>query len=231
MRLNCRVVSGSSGSRPGNSQTAGRAMRYQSRSNSNSSGESIAKRSLRPLPCSMRSSMRSESMSDTISGAQRGLILRPGGRLQQPCDLLQAQDHRDLARLPHEREVPCHLGAVERHGEEETQRRNRAIDARRTHAGLRLMQLEKAKILRRGRIRRAAEKGCERPDVPDIVVARLLDEVAHRHVFDHASAQRADGLITHRGAPVLRWRLIDPLDSQDRTPGLSPAPAYLVTSL
>src|SRR5712664_3436049 len=72
------------------------------------------------------------------------------------------------------------------------------------------MQLEKAKILRPGRIRRAAEKGCERPDVPDIVVVRLLNEVAHRHVFDHAPAQRADGLITHRGAPVLRWRLIDP---------------------
>src|SRR6202023_1991149 len=107
-------------------------------------------------------------------------------------------------------EVPCHLGAVERHGEEETQRRNRAIDARRTHAGLRLMQLEKAKILRRGRIRRAAEKSCKCPDVPDIVVVRLLDEVAHRHVFDHAPAQRADGLITHRGSPVLRWRLIDP---------------------
>src|SRR5258708_9959449 len=115
-----------------------------------------------------------------------------------------------VAEDPHEREVPCHLGAVERHGEEETQRCTRAIDARRTHAGPRLMQLEKAKILRRGRIRRAAEKGCECPDVPDIVVARLLDEVAHRHVFDHASAQRADGLITHRGAPVLRWRLIDP---------------------
>src|SRR5712664_4459861 len=106
--------------------------------------------------------------------------------------------------------MPCHLGAVERHGEEETQRHNRAIDARRTRAGLGLMQLEKAKILRRGRIRRAAEKGCECPDVSDIIVARLLDEVAHRHVFDHALAQRDDGLITHRGAPVLRWRLMDP---------------------
>src|ERR1700675_1261150 len=91
------------------------------------------------------------------------------------------------------------------------------------------MQLEKAKILRRGRIRRAAEKGCKCPDVPDIVVARLLDEVAHRHVFDHAPAQRADGFITHRGAPVLRWRLLEPLDSQDRTPGLSSSPAYFVT--
>jgi hypothetical protein len=35
----------------------------------------------------------------------------------------------------------------------------------------------------------------ESPDVPDIVVARLLDEVAHGHVFDHAPAQRADGLL------------------------------------
>jgi hypothetical protein len=33
------------------------------------------------------------------------------------------------------------------------------------------MQLEKAKIFRRGRIRRAAKKGCERPDVPYIIVA------------------------------------------------------------
>src|ERR1700719_4699240 len=91
------------------------------------------------------------------------------------------------------------------------------------------MQLEKAKILRRGRIRRAAEKGCKCPDVPDIVVVPLLDEVAHRHVFDHAPAQRADGFITHRGAPVLRWRLLEPLDSQDRTLGLSLSPAHLVT--
>ena len=45
-------------SRPGNSQITGRAMRYQSRSRSNSLGESIAKGSLRPLPCSIGSSRR-----------------------------------------------------------------------------------------------------------------------------------------------------------------------------
>src|SRR5712675_2764831 len=70
------------------------------------------------------------------------------------------------------------------------------------------MQLEKAKILRRGRIRRAAEKGCERPDVPDIVVARLLHEVAHRHVFDHAPAQRWAS--RSLGAPVLRLECLNP---------------------
>src|SRR5260370_7503463 len=83
-------------------------------------------------------------------------------------------------------------------------------------------------MLRRGRIGRAAEKGCKRPDVPDIVVARLLDEIAHRHVFDHAPAQRADGFITHRGAPVLRWRLLEPLDSQDRTLPFSLSPPHPV---
>src|SRR5262245_34816195 len=106
--------------------------------------------------------------------------------------------------------MPRHLGSVEGHGEEEAQRRNRSVDARRTHAGLRLMQLKAAKVLRRGSIRRAAEESCEGPHVPDIIVACLLDEVAHAHVFDHTPAQRADGLLTHRGAPVLR-EVIDPL--------------------
>src|ERR1700731_5175261 len=96
-------------------------------------------------------------------------------------------------------------------------------------AGPGLMQLEAAKILRCRRIRRTAEESCEGLDLSDIVVVRLLDEVAHRHVFDHAPAQRADGFITHRGAPVLRWRLIEPLDSQDRTLGLSLSPAHLLT--
>ena len=67
------------------------ATRYQSRSSSNSCGESIAKRSLPPL--------------------RRGL--------QQPRHLLGAEHGRQLARLPHECEVPGHLGAVERHGEKE----------------------------------------------------------------------------------------------------------------
>jgi hypothetical protein len=31
----------------------------------------------------------------------------------------------------------------------------------------------------------------------------FFDEVAHRHVFDHALTQRADGFLAHRGAPFL----------------------------
>src|SRR6201987_5972865 len=89
--------------------------------------------------------------------------------------------------------MPGHLGAVERHGEKEAQRRNRAVDARRTYASPGLMQLKTAKILRDGLIRRTSQKHCERLDLPDIVVARLFDEVAHRHIFDHALAQGVAG--------------------------------------
>jgi hypothetical protein len=54
------------------------------------------------------------------------------------------------------------------------------------------MRLEAAKVLGHCCIRRAAEKGCKGSDVTDIVVACLLDEIAHAHVFDHALAQWAD---------------------------------------
>ena len=76
--------------------------------------------------------------------------------------------------------------------------------------------LEAAKILRCCCLGRATEEGCESLDVSNIVVARLRRNCAH--VFDHALAQWTDGLLAHRGAPVLRWRLLTPLDPQDGTP-------------
>jgi hypothetical protein len=54
------------------------------------------------------------------------------------------------------------------------------------------MQLEAAQILRRRSVGRAADEGRKRPDVANVVAARLLAEAAHGHVFDHALAQRAD---------------------------------------
>ena len=58
-------------------------------------------------------------------------------------------------------------------------------------------------------------------DVADVVVLHLLHKIADRHVFDHAPAQRADGRLGHRGAPVLRTSC-EPLDPQD---GTAPAPS------
>jgi len=90
-------------------------MRYQSRNSSSKTGESMAKRSLRPLPCSIRSSMRLESMSDTlrattsdtrnlapIGRSQRGLVLWSGCRFRQANDLFLAQHRGYFARLAHE---------------------------------------------------------------------------------------------------------------------------------
>jgi hypothetical protein len=55
--------------------------------------------------------------------------------------------------------------------------------------------------------------------VPDIAVARLLDEVAHGlRSCAHSSA-----------CSCLEVEVLQPLDSQDGTPGLSPGPAHLVT--
>src|SRR5580700_1934585 len=79
-------------------------------------------------------------------------------------------------------EQPGHAEA----DEEEAQSRDRAVDARRLHAALRLVQLEATQILCRRGVGRAANEGRKRPDVPNVVVARLLAEAAYAHVLDHA---------------------------------------------
>ena len=61
MRFNWRVVSGLTGFCPGNSQATGLPMRHHSRRISSSMGESMAWRSLRPLPCSTRNTVRTPS--------------------------------------------------------------------------------------------------------------------------------------------------------------------------
>src|SRR5438105_295947 len=48
--------------------------------------------------------------------------------------------------------------------------------------------------------------------MPDIVLTRLLGEAAHRHVLDHACAQRADaaiGKIGEHRVPFSSRRLLD----------------------
>jgi hypothetical protein len=65
--MSWRVERGVTGFWPGNSQPCGRATRYQSRRRPSSTGDSMAWRSLRPLPCSTRSIMRLESISDSAT--------------------------------------------------------------------------------------------------------------------------------------------------------------------
>ena len=99
-----------------------------------------------------------DPQSGAVGRAQRGPVLRPRCRFEHSRYLLEVEHQRQRARLADERETAGEIGPVQRHGEEEAQRCNRAVDARRMHAGLRLMHLETAKIFRRGSIRRTADR-------------------------------------------------------------------------
>src|SRR5271170_4296760 len=256
-RLSWRVHSGSTGLLPGNSQPRGsntpsrRPSRHQARSSSSSCGDSMAWRSLRPLPRSTRSSMRSESTSPTLSattsetrspappacagagsgGGECRLVLRSRRPLQQKRHRLDAEYRRQPSRPVHHGEPPGKVRTVERHAKEEAQGRNRAVDARRLHPTLCLMQLEAAQIFCHRRVGRAADERRECPHVANVVVARLLAEAAHRHILDHAHTQRGyrpeGNRGGHRGSSRAEgcWTL----DARDRMPRSSPLTVHQLT--
>src|SRR5882672_9062327 len=247
-RLSWRVESGSIGLRPGNSQPCGsstpsrRPSRHQARRSSSSCGDSMACRSLRPLPRSTRSSMRSESISPTLSAttsetrspapyavASAALYFGPGAAWSSSVtsSTLSTAGNRRGSRTMVSRRARSGRSSV--YGEEETQGRDRTVDAWWLHAGLRLVQLEAAQILRRRRVGRPADEGCERPHVANVVIARLLSEAAYPHVLDHARPQRADRPVRRMGGhrELLSqaggcWTF----DARDRMPQSSRLTAY-----
>src|SRR5208283_2801495 len=94
------------------------------------------------------------------------------------------------------------VGPFERHLEKEPERDDRAIDAWSGDMVPRHMQLKKAKILAGRGVGGAAEKILEVRDVTNVVLLDLFLEMTNCHVFDHALAQRADGLVGHGDTPV-----------------------------
>jgi hypothetical protein len=156
-----------------------------------------------------------DAQPGAIGRGERRLVLRPRRRLEQKGDLLRAQHERQLARLAHDREPAGAIRPVERHAEQEAQGRDRAVDARRADTGLGLVQLEAAHLLGRRRVGRAADEGRERPDMPDVVVARLRADAAHGHVLDHALTQRADGRMRRMGG-----HRADPLEPKVAGPSM-----------
>src|SRR5258708_7028684 len=123
----------------------------------------------------------------------------------------------------HERQVLGEVGAIERHIEEEPQRRDRGIDLWRAGAARRQMQPKAAHLLRLGCVGGSAKERGEVLDPLHVVMLGFWRELADRHVFDHAPAQGADGLIRpddllgHGDAPVLS-EVVEAPRSQDRTP-------------
>jgi len=130
----------------------------------------------------------------TIGGAEGRPVLRPGGRLEQPADLLDAEHGRQLARVAHNDEAARQVRPIERHREEEAQCRHGAIDALWLHTTLGLVDLETADVLGRCRVRWPPEERREAPHETDVVTLCVFAQATHGHVFEHAPPQRAHGL-------------------------------------
>jgi hypothetical protein len=77
------------------------------------------------------------------------------------------------------------------------------------------MQPIAAHVLQFRRLGEQAEKRGEDP--LHIVMLGFRRELADHHVFDNASAQRADGLVGHGDAPDLN-EVVETPQSHDRTP-------------
>src|SRR5258708_34668884 len=86
-----------------------------------------------------------------------------------------------------------------RHFEEEPQRGHGRVDGRRLHTGLGQMQLERAQLLRSRGVGGTAEESREPLDGTEVLALRIGHEPGHAHGFEHALAQRADGLLAHWG--------------------------------
>ena len=121
-------------------------------------------------------------------------VLRPRRYLEQSPNLFDVEHRWQPARVADDDEAARQVRPIERHREEEAQRRYRAIDALRLHATLGLVDLEAADILRCRRIGWALEERGETPHETHVVTLRILAQAAHGHVFEHALPQQAYGL-------------------------------------
>ena len=210
-RPSWRADSGSTGLRPGNSQPPGssrlrrrpsrhQAQQFEQLRRQHRVAVLVALAALdaqqHPLGIDIadleRNNLR-DAQPGAVRGGERCLVLWRRCRLQQQRHLLDAEYRRYPPWVRHDGEPPCQIWPVERHREEEAQRRDRAVDARRLHAALRLVQPKEAQFFRRRRVRRPADESREGAHVANIIAPRVLLETAHAHVFGHARPQRADG--------------------------------------
>ena len=130
------------------------------------------------------------AQSGAVGHTQRGLVFEARSRrsLQQAGHILRREHARQLPRIVDAGELVGEIEAAERDLEKEAQSRDLSVHLRRLRALLDLMHLEPAQVLRRRRVRRAAEKDGEGLDVLDVIVLCLLAEAADGHVLQHAAA-------------------------------------------
>src|SRR5215472_14584678 len=142
------------------------------------------------------------AQAGAVGHAQRCLVLQPRRGIEQPRHFLDAEDDRQLAWLVNDMGMLDDLAAPERDLKKEPQRRDGLIEGRHADAARRQMQLVAAHVLEGRRIRRSPNKRSEVLDPLHVVMLGLGRELADRHAFDHAPAQRTYCLLGHGDAPV-----------------------------
>ena len=139
-----------------------------------------------------------------------------GDRQKAPC-LILAHYQRDLLWLADVIDLGGQVQSPQRHAQQELQPGHDAVAIANAHARLGQVQLKTADVLGRSRIGRPLQK-CSKPlAAGDVAPLRVCTKLARIHVLDHALAQRADGIRTHRKL-LSRMRLTTPRSSrQDAT--------------
>ena len=138
-----------------------------------------------------------------IGDAQRRLILGAGRRIEQAGDFILGQHRGQLPGLLDAEQRLAKLVPVERDAEEEPKRSHGRVHAGCAKRALNKMEAVEPQILRRRRLGGAADERRKVLDAADVVLLRLLSEMARGHVVDHALTKRAD---THTEL-LLRMRL------------------------
>jgi hypothetical protein len=134
-----------------------------------------------------------------IGDPERGLVLEAGCGFEQPPRFLDAEHIRQRAVIAGDHKGTRQIPALQCHQKQKPQRRDSAVNGRRSHAVLVLIQLEAADILWRRCVGRAADKRGEAPDVTNVVLRCVGAEAPHEHVVLHALAKRRDRCIGRRG--------------------------------
>ena len=130
-----------------------------------------------------------------VRHAERSPVLDPRRRLEQLRHLVDAQDIGQLARTMRQHQAARQIGALQRHAEQEAQRRYRSVDRAFTDTALALVKLEAPHVLGGRGVGRPGKEAREGADVTDIVVLRARAHAAHRHVVEHALTKRGNGSV------------------------------------
>src|SRR4029453_15295376 len=141
-----------------------------------------------------------------LAGAQAAAIaeteqntgLEARGHGQQTPRLILAHHQRDLLRLTDVIDLGSQIQSPQRHAQQELQPSHDAVASANAYTSLGQVQLEAADVIGRGRPGRPLEKCGEPLATADVAPLRARAELARVHILDHALAQRADGIRTHR---------------------------------